>query len=216
MVVDVSPGRGRRTSRPSGDDRERAILVTAERLLNERGLGGFSIDDLARGAGISRPTFYFYFASKDAVLLALFDRVIREAEARIAALPGDFSADPVGGWRSAIQVFVEVFSAHRAVAVAAAQAHPSNPDLRQLWSQTLQRWVHQAAVTIEAERRRGAAPPGMPAADLSIALNAMNERVLSATFAGEVPSIAEDRVVDVLLPIWLTGIYGTTTPAPAV
>src|SRR5258708_6704778 len=51
--------RGRRGTRASGDDRERAILPTAERLLEERPLGEISVEDLARGAGISRPTFYF-------------------------------------------------------------------------------------------------------------------------------------------------------------
>jgi len=74
------PSRGRRGSRPSGDDRELAILATAERLLAERPLSDISIDELARGAGISRPTFYFYFSSKEAVLLSLLDRVVAEAD----------------------------------------------------------------------------------------------------------------------------------------
>ena len=59
--------RGRRAARPSGDDRELAILETAIRLLDERQEHEISVDDLAKGAGISRPTFYFYFPSKDAV-----------------------------------------------------------------------------------------------------------------------------------------------------
>src|SRR5947209_215272 len=71
--------RGRRAPRVSGDERERAILQTAERLLGERPLRDISVDDLARGAGISRPTFYFYFASKEAVLLALMDGLVEEA-----------------------------------------------------------------------------------------------------------------------------------------
>ena len=65
--------RGRRSARPSGDDREQAILATAERLLEERSLADISVDDLAKGAGISRPTFYFYFPSKEAVLLSLLE-----------------------------------------------------------------------------------------------------------------------------------------------
>ena len=73
--------RGRRTSRPSGDEREAAILRTAEQLLTQQGFSQISIDDLARGAGISRPTFYFYFPSKNAVLLTLLDRVVDEANA---------------------------------------------------------------------------------------------------------------------------------------
>ena len=54
-----APSRSRRPVRPSGDDRELAILSTAERLLAERPRSAISVDDLARGAGISRPTFYF-------------------------------------------------------------------------------------------------------------------------------------------------------------
>ena len=71
----VHASRGRRSSHLSGDDREKAILATAERLLEERPLADFSVDDLAKGAGISRPTFYFYFQSKNAVLLSLLDQM---------------------------------------------------------------------------------------------------------------------------------------------
>ena len=70
--------RSRRTPRVTGDERERSILETFERLLGERSWHAISIDDIARGAGISRPTFYFYFASKEAVLLSLFDRIVAE------------------------------------------------------------------------------------------------------------------------------------------
>ncbi|MCU1616028.1 MAG: regulatory protein TetR, partial [Frankiales bacterium] len=77
MTLESAPRRvgfrGRRRARPSGEDREAAILATFERLLAERPLSAVSVDDLARGAGISRPTFYFYFPSKDAVLLTLLD-----------------------------------------------------------------------------------------------------------------------------------------------
>src|SRR5215211_3768567 len=94
---DTAP-RGRRVPRPSGDDRELAILATAERLLAEKPLAAVSVDDLARGAGISRPTFYFYFPSKDAVLLTLLDRVVAEAD----AASREVFATPAGGPREAI------------------------------------------------------------------------------------------------------------------
>src|SRR6476469_5123050 len=78
----IPASRGRRSPRVSGEERERAILETLERLLGERSLHEISVDDVARGAGISRPTFYFYFASKEAVLLSLFERMVGEADAR--------------------------------------------------------------------------------------------------------------------------------------
>ncbi len=86
--------RGRRTSHHWGDDRRQAILTTAERLLQQRPLADFSVDDLAKGAGISRPTFYFYFRSKTAVLLSLFDSMNGKADAALRALGGTVSGDP--------------------------------------------------------------------------------------------------------------------------
>src|SRR5918994_7484786 len=110
--------RGRRASRASGDDRERALLATAERLLEERPLTEISVDDLARGAGISRPTFYFYFASKEAVLLSLFERMIEEARANQGDALERVADDPASAVRASIAAHYETFRAHRAVTLA--------------------------------------------------------------------------------------------------
>src|SRR5438093_11074143 len=99
--------RGRRAPRVSGDERERAILATFERLLEERPLHEISVDDLARGAGISRPTFYFYFASKEAVLLSLVDRMIADARAARGDTVERVAEDPPTRLREAIRPFYE-------------------------------------------------------------------------------------------------------------
>jgi AcrR family transcriptional regulator len=206
--------RGRRASRPSGDDREAAILATAERLLEEQSFGEISIDDLARGAGISRPTFYFYFPSKDAVLLTLLDRVVDEANTAAGDLVERIAEDPPARWRDVISRFYETFRSHRAVALACAQVKGTNAEVRELWATVLDEWVSRAEDAIRAERERGAAPGGLPARDLAIALVSMNERVTYATFADDGPAVAEADLVDVLLDVWLTSIYRTTTPPP--
>lgn len=199
--------RGRRATRLSGDDRQDAILSTAEKLLSERSLDDISIEDLANGAGISRPSFYFYFSTKDDVLLALLDRVISEVQYRVAALPRDFDTEPRAAWRRSIAVFVDVFAEHRAVSAAAIAARARNKEVHDLWSQAMQTWVGYSVDVIEAERARGAAPEGIDARDLAVALNLMNERVLSAALSSETPSIAHDRVLDVLTDVWLRSIY---------
>jgi hypothetical protein len=68
--------------------------------------------------------------------------------------------------------------------------------------------VDNTARAIEAERARGAAPEGLPARDLAVALNSLNERVIYGTVSGDGPAIAEDDVVDVLLELWLGAVYG--------
>jgi len=204
--------RGRRTARVSGDERQDAILITAEALLGERAFDEISIEELARGAGISRPTFYFYFSSKDDVLLALLDRVITEVEHRVGELPRDFAGDPVGAWTRSIGMFVEVFVSHRGVSTAAIAARARNDEVRVLWSKSMQSWVDYSSDVIRAEQDRGAAPGGIDARDLAVSLNLMNERVITAVLNQESPAIAEPGALDVLSTIWIRSIYGSINP----
>jgi TetR/AcrR family transcriptional regulator, ethionamide resistance regulator len=203
----VHASRGRRSSHHSGDDREQAILATAERLLEGRPLADFSVDDLAKGAGISRPTFYFYFQSKTAVLLSLLDQMNTKANAALKALRGRPTGDPSTLWRTRIEAFFEVSGSHRAVAVAGAAAKATNPEVQQLWSMHMQRWISYTTFAIKAERERGLAPDTVPAEELSVALNMLSERVMAATFTAEEPAIPEERVIDMLVHIWLASIY---------
>ena len=218
-VTDVTPvslkasstraPRGRRSTRPSGDDREQAILATAERLLEERAFADISVDDLAKGAGLSRPTFYFYFKSKEAVLLSLLEPLIARGDAEFEGAAQRLPTDPRRVWRNGIEAFFSAFGAHRAVARAATEALATSSELLAVWSGYMQKWIDQTAIMITAERARGAAPETLPAADLATSLNQMNERTMMATLSGEQPAVAEDRLVDTLTQIWVGSIYGS-------
>lgn len=203
--------RGRRVGRPSGDERQRAIVEAFEGLLQTRSLADIAIDEVAAGASISRSAFYFYFPSKQAVLLELLDRMVAEVDERLAAvgLPGD---DPAQWWREAIGVFVDVFGAHRAVTVTLAEAQATIPEVRAEWARRSGRWVELTASTIVAERRRGRAREIVDPRATSIALNAMNERVLVASFSGATPALTPEELLDVLADIWCTTIYGRPRP----
>jgi TetR/AcrR family transcriptional regulator, ethionamide resistance regulator len=202
-------GRGRRTPRVSGAERERAIMQTAERLLEERSLGEISVDDLARGAGISRSSFYFYFSSKDAVVLTLIDHMVDEAtQSRDRALER-LGKDPVAGWRETIRIFYRTLGSHRAVIRAASDLSATNAEARTLWAQIMEGWTVHVIERIEAERRRGAALSGAEPRALATALLQMNERVMRAIFVEETPAVAEDEVIDTLSHIWLSSIYGS-------
>lgn len=169
------------------------------------------MDDLAKGAGLSRPTFYFYFPSKDAVLLTLFERVIVEADSALEGMVANPPADIKTLWRTGINVFVETFGSHRAVSLAADAAR-TNKDIGDLWSRFMQKWVDHIAVVIEAERSRGAAPVTLPARDLSAALNLLNEKVMLTSFAQERPSVPDEQLLETLVHVWVTSIYNEPAP----
>jgi len=203
--------RGRRGARVSGDDRERAILETAERLLEEKPLSEISVDDLAKGAGISRPTFYFYFPSKDAVVMTIVERLVDEATgSREEVLTALAESGPQVGLRKALENLYAAFRSRPGVVRAGADLRATNhQEARDLWTQVMGGWADDVTAMIEFERERGAAPPGQPAREMAIVLVQMNERVQYATLLDESPSLDGDRVLDVLIDIWLRAIYGT-------
>jgi hypothetical protein len=99
------------------------------------------------------------------------------------------------------------------VSLAAIEARAGSAEVRELWARVMEGFVQETTEAIEAERARGAAPPGPAARDLAITLNWMNERVLHASFAGDGPTVGADAIVDTLLEVWLRGIYGADAPS---
>ncbi len=196
--TDPPAGRGRRMRRTTGTTARRAILVTAERLLEERAVHEISVDDLARGAGISRPTFYFYFSSKEAVLLTLLDRMVEEARDRMGEALERFSEDPAHWLREGITAIYETFRSHRAVTLAGADALATSAEVRDLWSRVMEGWVQLTAAVIEPSAPAAPPPRVWPRATWRSRSNWMNERMLQMTFAGQTPAVDEEHVLDVL------------------
>lgn len=62
-----------------------AILDAAWALVREEGLAALSLRDLARRAGITTPTIYVYFDSKNAIYDAMFGQAAEEFAAEAAA-----------------------------------------------------------------------------------------------------------------------------------
>jgi TetR/AcrR family transcriptional regulator, ethionamide resistance regulator len=80
----------------------------------------------------------------------------------------------------------------------------------------MQMWIAYTTRAIRTERLRGAAPDTIPAEDLSVALNMLCERVMTATFTAEESAIPEDRVIDTLTHVWLASIYDVRRWPPHV
>lgn len=63
-----------------------AIVAAAWEAVGEAGLAGLSIRDLARRAGITTPTIYAYFASKNDVYDAMFQEAAEEFERHVTVV----------------------------------------------------------------------------------------------------------------------------------
>ena len=66
-----------------GEQRKQELLNLAYRMFIEKGYENTSIDEIVAKAGIAKGTYYYYFASKEATLEAVIEKMI-EKESTVA------------------------------------------------------------------------------------------------------------------------------------
>jgi AcrR family transcriptional regulator len=60
-------------------EKEEEILLVAKNLFLELGYDATSVGHIAKDAGVAPNTLYWYFADKDALLIAVLDRIVADA-----------------------------------------------------------------------------------------------------------------------------------------
>jgi len=74
-------------SETSPDPRRLAILESATRAFTHYGIRKTSMDDIARGAGVSRPALYLHFRNKEdiyrALVAAFYDQAVQDVQAAL-------------------------------------------------------------------------------------------------------------------------------------
>ncbi|MDX9997942.1 MAG: TetR/AcrR family transcriptional regulator [Phenylobacterium sp.] len=129
----MSPPVSPRKPKGSGFERREEILAASLRLFGERGVHGVSTRQIAEAVGISQPTLYAYFPSKDHIAAELSARAFAELERRLSGPHFEFSEDGLAAaFRTYIDFGLENPDAYRvafmiegahAAAVAADEAH---------------------------------------------------------------------------------------------
>jgi AcrR family transcriptional regulator len=76
------------------DIRRAEILDAAFKMFIERGYDNTSLNDIIAGAGLSKGLFYHYFASKEVLLEALFDRITEQTYAALEPILSAHDVDP--------------------------------------------------------------------------------------------------------------------------
>src|SRR3954470_9542159 len=87
-----TPRLDRRLARHAATKQE--IVDAAWRLARERGLGGWSLRDVADAVGMRAPSLYVYFASKNAVFDAMFADGCRELLDRVEPAAAEAEGQP--------------------------------------------------------------------------------------------------------------------------
>lgn len=92
-------------------ERRSRIVAAAGRLFGAVPFGEVQVDDIARAAGIGKPTLYRYFGSKEELFLAVLDEAMRDLESRIADASAS-AATPADALRCTLELLVAALGQH--------------------------------------------------------------------------------------------------------
>ncbi len=203
--TEASPRRAHRAEALSkGDLRERDLLDAASRLLASGAFGAASITEIAQEAGLSRASFYFYFASKQALLASLLDSAVSQFNGQIASVvDGPPVGSPADVVRSTVQAAAELWWEHGVVLSASVELGTAMPEV---YERTMANFAVVGAPTVELLRRYGTvaeATDADEAAALVSALMLMSERNFFHLMRSN-PTIAQRNALTATLQrIWL-------------
>lgn len=138
-----------------GDLREQQILDTAETLLDTDGFVHMTVSGIAESVGITRGALYFYFASKEDVLVALVSRTVDSLRREsVDVLAGSGPVDDV--FAAALETTARQWRDHGVVMRAAVDFGSTVPEVDRLWTDTAQ----AIAEAIAALLTRAGVPAG--------------------------------------------------------
>ena len=191
-------------------DIERSVCDATERLLARRRFSDLSVADILGEAGVSRASFYFYFASKYELLSAVSERAVDEVYAVTQTwLHRSGSEPPLDALRTAMRGAVSRWSAHGPVLRAVVESSASAPEIDAQWKRLMARFTAAAAEQIDRERAAGVAPAGMDSRALGALLTWMTERALYLMVSGGESEFADSgALVETLAGLWWRAIYG--------
>ncbi|MDF2673353.1 MAG: TetR family transcriptional regulator [Clostridiales bacterium] len=74
------------------------ILEAANKLITEKGLNSFTLEEVAKEAGISKGGLLYHYSSKDALMKGLIETGIEMFEAKVSERERALSADAPSNW----------------------------------------------------------------------------------------------------------------------
>ena len=102
---------GQHATRDKDATRQR-LLDAAEAVFADKGYHGTVVDDIIRASDSSKGGFYFHFPNKQAIFLALIDKLVPKLAAAIdRAIAAE--TDPIAQLDAALRTVLETFGRHR-------------------------------------------------------------------------------------------------------
>lgn len=184
----------------------RRILDVARGLLEDRPWSEISIDDVTKGADLTRTAFYRHFPDQRALLMALVEDVGLQLD--VIADPWVLTeGDPAEQVGAALTDLATVYEQHGRLLRAIADAATQDREVAQMYAELGARLSKGAADRIRHEVAAGRSHVADPD-EVAAALVWMNERYLLDRFGRAPISGDPERAALALAEVWVRTVYG--------
>ncbi|GLZ47912.1 TetR family transcriptional regulator [Actinomycetospora sp. NBRC 106375] len=150
-----------------------AILDAASQVFADEGVGAASIGRIASSAGVTRPTVYAYFDTKEAIFTALVGEV---RDAFLAAQEVPDTDDPVAVARAVITSYLALHVRHLPLLAAIDQRARTDPAVAAARDDLLARVHRRNARFVDRLTAAGRADPALDADTVSQAITGIVRR----------------------------------------
>ncbi len=183
------------------------ILTATTRLLTTGQFSDLSVGEIISAAGVSRGSFYFYFDSKHDVLAELVRRAV--AQGHDAAGPWLTNPpDKTAALRAGISAGARLWRANAPILRAIVENWRTDPRLTTLWLDQMQSFTDATVAQITTDCHTSERLAGVDVPALASALTWLGERLYYLAATGAAPFTDEDTLIDTLLHIWTSTLYG--------
>jgi len=199
--------RGQREGKPrQGDRREQAILDAARDLLGKTALADLTIEQIARAAGVSRSSLYFYFAGKEQILAVLYGEVLEQMTAELERWFADPDKHSEPWSHASIEAAVTIATRNANVLLPALDNRGASPEIDRVLTTYLDRAIERSTLLIERERKAGLAPTGPAAPALARALMQMTLHSIHDLLRAGASASDTEELIETVTVIWARAV----------
>jgi len=186
---------------------EAALLEATETLLAEgASFADLGVERITTQAGITRTAFYFYFADKRELLMALTADV-NELLLEQANLWWSGEGEQAARLERALTNVARLFAEHSVLLKALGEAAASDEQVAEHWQRLIGQFVEATEARILEEQASGTATC-INASATAFALTWMTEGTLSQLILQQGRQ-ADEEMISTLVEIWVRSIYGS-------
>ncbi|HXX55852.1 MAG TPA: TetR/AcrR family transcriptional regulator [Methanoregula sp.] len=135
------------------EEAKKKIIAAGREVMSRKGYRATTMEEIAEYVGVSKPTLYLYFGSKDELVIEIvkaFPEQIREA-----AMSIDPAASPLEAWIAILDFFLDHNPEQNALFYELLSMIPRNPEIAQRFSENMILGLERSTPEIAEQQRQG-------------------------------------------------------------